>query len=74
MQCMLPKEWDRRASTFAGLGKSVMYLELACDCRFDVLQLAQILRNRIAEDQFCIIDLTPVLHMQEPGVYVNMAF
>nr|TKW17935.1 hypothetical protein SEVIR_5G401200v2 [Setaria viridis] len=45
VQCILPKEWE--GIYFGGLGKSVMYLDL--DCRFDVLRLAQILRNRIAE-------------------------
>ncbi|CAL4960239.1 unnamed protein product [Urochloa decumbens] len=45
VQCILPKELD--GIYFGGLGKSVMYLDL--DCRFDVLRLAQILRNRIAE-------------------------
>ncbi|XP_062207599.1 DNA repair protein XRCC2 homolog isoform X3 [Phragmites australis] len=44
-QCILPKEWE--GIYFGGLGKAVMYLDL--DCRFDVLRLAQILRNRIAE-------------------------
>ncbi|KAF8775197.1 hypothetical protein HU200_004596 [Digitaria exilis] len=47
VQCILPKEWE--GIYFGGLGKSVMYLDL--DCRFDVLRLAQILRNRIAEGQ-----------------------
>ncbi|CAO1944267.1 unnamed protein product [Urochloa humidicola] len=45
VQCILPKEWE--GIYFGGLGKSVMYLDL--DCRFDVLRLAQILRNRIVE-------------------------
>ncbi|CAL4946392.1 unnamed protein product [Urochloa decumbens] len=45
VQCILPKEWE--GIHFGGLGKPVMYLDL--DCRFDVLRLAQILRNRIAD-------------------------
>ncbi|WVZ68017.1 hypothetical protein U9M48_017009 [Paspalum notatum var. saurae] len=45
VQCILPKEWE--GIYFGGLGKAVMYLDL--DCRFDVLRLAQILRNRVAE-------------------------
>ncbi|XP_066166276.1 DNA repair protein XRCC2 homolog isoform X2 [Oryza sativa Japonica Group] len=45
VQCILPKEW--KGTYFGGLGKVVMYLDL--DCRFDVLRLAQILRNRIGE-------------------------
>lgn len=45
VQCILPKEWE--GAYFGGLGKAVMYLDL--DCRFDVLRLAQILRNRISE-------------------------
>ncbi|KAL6840127.1 hypothetical protein ACP4OV_029937 [Aristida adscensionis] len=45
VQCILPKEWE--GIYFGGLGKAVVYLDL--DCRFDVLRLAQILRNRIAE-------------------------
>lgn len=45
VQCILPKEWA--GVYFGGLGKEVMYIDL--DCRFDVLRLAQILRNRIAE-------------------------
>eukprot|EP00267_Zea_mays_P037862 XP_008675606.1 uncharacterized protein LOC103651676 isoform X1 [Zea mays] len=45
VQCILPKEWE--GIYFGGLGRAVMYLDL--DCRFDVLRLAQILRNRIAE-------------------------
>ncbi|KAJ1286426.1 hypothetical protein BS78_03G350800 [Paspalum vaginatum] len=45
VQCILPKEWE--GIYFGGLGKAVMYFDL--DCRFDVLRLAQILRNHIAE-------------------------
>ncbi|XP_006646514.1 DNA repair protein XRCC2 homolog [Oryza brachyantha] len=45
IQCILPKEW--KGTYFGGLGKAVIYLDL--DCRFDVLRLAQVLRNRIAE-------------------------
>ncbi|KAL6616448.1 hypothetical protein ACP70R_038718 [Stipagrostis hirtigluma subsp. patula] len=45
VQCILPKEWE--GIYYGGLGKAVMYFDL--DCRFDVLRLAQILRNRIAE-------------------------
>ncbi|KAG8078610.1 hypothetical protein GUJ93_ZPchr0007g5804 [Zizania palustris] len=45
VQCILPKEW--KGVYLGGLGKAVMYLDL--DCRFDVLRLAQILRNRIAK-------------------------
>ncbi|KAF0902501.1 hypothetical protein E2562_017901 [Oryza meyeriana var. granulata] len=45
VQCILPKEW--KGAYLGGLGKAVMYLDL--DCRFDVLRLAQMLRNRIAE-------------------------
>uniref|UniRef100_A0A0E0N5M1 Uncharacterized protein n=1 Tax=Oryza rufipogon TaxID=4529 RepID=A0A0E0N5M1_ORYRU len=45
VQCILPKEW--KGTYFGGLGKVVMYLDL--DCRFDVLRLAQVLRNRIGE-------------------------
>jgi hypothetical protein len=61
VQCILPKEWE--GIYFGGLGRAVMYLDL--DCRFDVLRLAQILRNRIAEGcrkfhshtQICILNL-----------------
>nr|AGT17367.1 hypothetical protein SHCRBa_030_N11_R_100 [Saccharum hybrid cultivar R570] len=45
VQCILPKEWE--GIYFGGLGRAVMYLDL--DCRFDVLRLVQILRNRIAK-------------------------
>nr|AGT17239.1 hypothetical protein SHCRBa_067_E24_F_20 [Saccharum hybrid cultivar R570] len=45
VQCILPKEWE--GIYFGGLGRAVMYLDL--DCRFDVLRLAQILRNHIAK-------------------------
>uniref|UniRef100_A0ACD5WM65 Uncharacterized protein n=4 Tax=Avena sativa TaxID=4498 RepID=A0ACD5WM65_AVESA len=45
VQCILPKEWE--GVYFGGLGKAVMYIDL--DCRFDVLRLAHILRNRIVQ-------------------------
>ncbi|KAM7251714.1 hypothetical protein ACFE04_023597 [Oxalis oulophora] len=41
--CILPQEWN--GLHFGGLGRLVMYIDL--DCRFDVLRLSQMLRQRI---------------------------
>ncbi|CAN0916463.1 DNA repair protein XRCC2 homolog [Linum grandiflorum] len=45
VDCILPREW--RGTTYGGLGRTVMFVDL--DCRFDVLRLSHVLRDRIGE-------------------------
>uniref|UniRef100_A0A2P2JX82 DNA repair protein XRCC2 homolog n=1 Tax=Rhizophora mucronata TaxID=61149 RepID=A0A2P2JX82_RHIMU len=45
IDCILPEEWN--GVHYGGLGRLVMFIDL--DCRFDVLRLSHMLKNRIME-------------------------
>ncbi|CAN1171804.1 DNA repair protein XRCC2 homolog [Linum perenne] len=45
VDCILPLDW--KGVSYGGLGRAVIFVDL--DCRFDVLRLSKVLRDRIVE-------------------------